>query len=222
MTVLSCLGIGIAFVIAVGLLVFAGVMLGWAAAGGHRAVAPTRPRVGGRTPVRTGGSSDDGSRLTPRDRRLELHELFRRTRARDAPRSKGKELLRPDGRKGDRGSAADQARPLRGLERARQGGDGRRLPRQGPGHRPDGRDQDDPGLQHGRRRLRVAGVPGALHPRGPDRRHPVPPQHRHDPRHRRRPRDADVVHRDGVHRGEEPEVAPRREGARSPTTRSPT
>ncbi len=29
MTVLSCLGIGLAFAIAVGLLVFAGFMLGW-------------------------------------------------------------------------------------------------------------------------------------------------------------------------------------------------
>jgi hypothetical protein len=29
MTALSCLGIGIAFLLAVGLLVFAGVMLGW-------------------------------------------------------------------------------------------------------------------------------------------------------------------------------------------------
>ena len=29
MTALSCLGIGIAFLIAVGLLVFAGVLLGW-------------------------------------------------------------------------------------------------------------------------------------------------------------------------------------------------
>jgi len=29
MTVLSCLAIGVAFLVAVGLLVFAGVMLGW-------------------------------------------------------------------------------------------------------------------------------------------------------------------------------------------------
>ena len=29
MTFLSCLGIGVAFILAVGLLVFAGVMLGW-------------------------------------------------------------------------------------------------------------------------------------------------------------------------------------------------
>ncbi len=109
------------------------------------------------------------------------------------------------------GSARGQARPLRGLERARQGRDGRGVPRQGPRHRPARRDQDDQDLPGRRGRLRVPRVPGALRARGPDRRDPVAPQHRHDPRHRRGHGEPGVVHRHGVHRGAQPQVAPDRQ-----------
>jgi hypothetical protein len=59
-TVLSCLGIGIAFLIAVGLLVFAGVMLGWALPAAiersRRPVSESGGRAG-----QDRGSSDDSS-----------------------------------------------------------------------------------------------------------------------------------------------------------------
>ncbi len=118
---------------------------------------------------------------------------------------------KPMSDQGDGRRAHRKARPLRGLERARQRGDGGGLPRQGPRHRPAGRHQDHQDLADGGRRFGVPRVPRAVRPRGADRRNPVPPEHRHDPRHRRGHRKPRLLHRDGVHRGAQPEVAPHRE-----------
>jgi hypothetical protein len=47
MTVLSCLAIGLAFVIATGLLAIAGILLGWLAPSWIERIRARRPRSGG-------------------------------------------------------------------------------------------------------------------------------------------------------------------------------
>ena len=83
-----------------------------------------------------------------------------------------------------------------------QGRDGRRLPRARPGDRTPGRPQD-PHRPAGDRGGR--GVPPALPARGAGGRHPQPPGDRHGPRRRRRRGQRPLLHRHGVHRGQEPE-----------------
>jgi hypothetical protein len=61
MTFLSCLGIGIAFLLAVGLLVFAGVLLGWALPAAIERSGRPVPESS-EHPGQDRGSSDEGSR----------------------------------------------------------------------------------------------------------------------------------------------------------------
>ena len=133
-------------------------------------------------------------------------------------------LARPGGRR------EAEVRPLRGAEGARQGRDGRGVPRQGPEDRPRGGDQDD-GAVAGVRGRGAGRGEGAVLPRGGDRRAPVAPEHRHDLRHRRGARP--LLHRDGAPERRRPRAlrqagqpAAGRQGVcrswRAPPTRSAT
>ena len=128
------------------------------------------------------------------------------------------------------GGREAEVRPLRGAEGARQGRDGRGVPRQGPEDRPRGGDQDH-GARAGVRGRGAGRGEGALLPRGGDRRPPVAPQHRHHLRHRRGARL--LLHRDGAAEGRRPRAvrqagqpAAGRQGgvdrSRAPPTRSAT
>jgi hypothetical protein len=66
MTFLSCLGIGVAFILAVGLLVFAGVMLGWVL---PTAIARSRQGIpdvqAGRRSEPSNSDENSGSQIDP-------------------------------------------------------------------------------------------------------------------------------------------------------------
>ena len=94
-------------------------------------------------------------------------------------------------------------RALPGDPAARRGRDGERLPRRGPGARPQRRDQD-PGRAARRRRA----VRRALPPRGEERGRALAPEHRLDLRPRRG--RGHLLHRDGVPRGAHAQGADRR------------
>ena len=101
---------------------------------------------------------------------------------------------------------AAETRSLRDPRGDRQGSDGGRLPGARPAHRPPGRAED-----LSRRLFRQGSgarpVPQPLRARGAERGDPLPPQHRDDPRCRGRGRRGDLLHRDGVREGHEPQAA---------------